>query len=321
MQAPRGYRIVSFDYSQVEYRLIAGLIKSKHLLGLYERDADLHTATYAFCFDIPQSSITKQQRNEGKTINFALAYGMGVNHFHRKLGGKYTLDEAARIHARYFQLLPELVETHNRFRVMTMRTKSVSTYFGRYQLIPEFFETSSYARQKAERAGFNRFVQGTAADIMKLAIYRCGVEIRDNPELAGVEMVLTVHDQLLFLVPDEITDTRFAQIIRPKVELEIPEYPKFKVDFAVGQSWGSLADFSEQEATVFIPEAVVLTLPVKVLPYQLKELKGFFATDGVPCDVVLNGNSQQFFVPQTSVSDVEAWARASDAEVSVRYAS
>jgi intein/homing endonuclease len=159
VRAPEGHKLVWFDYSQIEYRLIAGYTKSKHLMRLYAEGVDMHVATAAFCFNIKPEDVTEELRRDGKVINFALAYGMGVPNFYRHLDGKYTMEQAAEIHARYFEMLPELVAFHERTRAMTDRTHSVETYFGRFQMIPEYKSTNAWDLSKARRAGVNRIIQ------------------------------------------------------------------------------------------------------------------------------------------------------------------
>lgn len=297
-QAPDGYYILQFDFSQIEYRILQGYIQSPRLKRIFDEEGDIHNETAMFCFNIKYDEITKEIRDDSKTINYALNYGMGVPHFFRELGGKYTMQETATLHGRYFQLYPEMTAFHNTTRAETDKTYSVETYFGRHQIIPEYYSKRREDLSKARRAGVNRKVQGTAADIMKIAIIRVGRML--EKKWPDVKMFLTVHDSLLFLVPEEIDRVQLATDMAAEAEIQIPGFPAMRVDFESDKMWGSMEEFEIPRKERKLTKVSVALNESYVTPSTMSLLK---ATLGKPGDttvsISVNGSIKEY---QTSLT-------------------
>lgn len=306
-QVPDDEWLLELDYSQIEYRVIAGYCKCRHLLDLYAEGRDMHKATYAFCFNIPYEAVTKKQRSIGKTINFALSFGMGVAHFYRELQGQFTMEETARIHKRYFSMLPEVVATQDATRKHTDKTHSVDTYFGRHQHIPEYDSIYRQDLSKAQRAGFARIIQGTAADILKIASVRVTNMI--NAKYAGqVKYFLSIHDSMLFRGSKSVDIHQFIADVRAVAEIELPGYPKFRMSAAAGQSRGEMEDIDDEDVKPPVNHKVKIILPPDVTTHKTIALKEIISISGNnQFEVELNGITRIYNCAGT-FEDAVAWA-------------
>ncbi len=229
--APEGFRIVSADYSQIELRILAHLAKDENL-GIAFRDRlDVHQHTASLVFDVPRDQVTKEMRNRAKAINFGLIYGMGEPRLARELG--ITRQEAAQFIAAYF----ERFQGVRRFMEQTVEKarsgEAVTTVLGRRRFLPNLHSANRGLRFEAERVAKNTPIQGTAADILKLAMIKLGT----GEVVPGARMILTVHDELVFEVP-EAEVAKAQPIIKEAMEsaytLDVP----LEVDVGSGASWG-----------------------------------------------------------------------------------
>ena len=231
--APPGRKILSFDYSQIELRIMAHLSEDAGLLRAFESGADIHRATAAEVFGKPLDEVSSNERRAAKAINFGLMYGMSAFGLARNLG--IARGEAQDYIALYFSRYPGVRDFMERTRQQARDRGYVETVFGRRLYLENINARNQGLRAGAERAAINAPMQGTAADIIKRAM----VQIDDwlTAHRAKALMVLQVHDELVFEV-----DENFVDILRTEVpsrmaaaaELRVP----LVVDSGVGDNWG-----------------------------------------------------------------------------------
>ena len=229
--APPGYKIVSADYSQIELRVLAHLAKDEALGAAFRERVDVHTHTASLVFNTPRGDVTQEMRRRAKAINFGLMYGMGEPRLARDLG--ITRQEAATFIAAYFERFVGV----RRFMEQTIanaRTgEAVRTILGRRRFLPNLHSANRGLRFEAERVAKNTPIQGAAADILKLAMIKLGL----GDVVPGARMILTVHDELVFEVPDahvEKAKGHIREAMESAMTLDVP----LDVDVGAGSHWG-----------------------------------------------------------------------------------
>lgn len=235
-----GWSFLSADYSQVELRILAHISQDQTLLEAFRTDQDIHTATAATIYGIPPEKVTKNQRRFAKVINFGLIYGMGPFRLARETG--LTLGEAETYVKKYFNQFPGieryLEETRRKARI----DGYVETLFGRRRYFPVFKSTMSSANRqavnRADREAVNHPIQGTAADIIKLAMIRLHAELKERYR---ARLLLQVHDELLLESPlEELDEVRelVVDIMSSAFKLDVP----LKVEAETGSNWLELKE-------------------------------------------------------------------------------
>ena len=230
-----GWSFLSVDYSQVELRILAHISQDATLLEAFREDQDIHTATAAAIYGIPIEKVTKNQRRFAKTINFGLIYGMGAFRLARETG--LTLGEAETYVKKYFGQFPGIERYLEQTRHKARTDGYVETLFGRRRYFPVFKTAMSNANrqavQRAEREAVNHPIQGTAADIIKVAMIRLHKELKAHYR---ARLVLQVHDELLLEVPqaelDEVRDL-VVELMSGAFQLDVP----LKVEAETGANW------------------------------------------------------------------------------------
>lgn len=230
-----GWSFLSADYSQVELRILAHISQDATLLEAFREDLDIHTATAAAIYGVPLDKVTKNQRRFAKTINFGLIYGMGAFRLARETG--LTLGEAETYVKKYFGQFPGIERYLEQTRHKARTDGYVETLFGRRRYFPVFKTAMSGANrqavQRAEREAVNHPIQGTAADIIKVAMIRLHAELKAHYR---ARMVLQVHDELLLEVPlEELDEVRDLVVDRMSnaFKLDVP----LKVEAETGANW------------------------------------------------------------------------------------
>lgn len=232
-----GNILIAADYSQIELRVLAHLSRDEHLLAAFHAGEDIHSRTAALIFDVEQERLTSDERRMAKTINFGLLYGMGAQKLAQEL--KITLHQARDFMERYFARLSGLREFYERIKESARSDGYVRTMAGRKRWLPDINSRNGQARAQAERQAVNTVIQGSAADIMKLAMLAVSGDgmLRE----AGARMALQVHDELLVEAPEkeaEAAGSRVCELMasaRPGgVKLSVP----LKVDWGMGHNWG-----------------------------------------------------------------------------------
>jgi DNA polymerase-1 len=240
----RGYKLASLDYSQIELRIAAFLSGDKKLIKVFKDGEDVHSAVAAQIFKIPIDKISKEMRRQAKTINFGILYGMGVNALRQSLGGTRT--EAQKFYQTYFDTFTELAEYLERIKKETAEKGYTETYYGRKRYFKGMDSKLPYIRAAAERMAINAPIQGTEADIIKIAMKRADDYLEKENLGKRVYMLLQVHDALLFEMEGELVEEVIPKI-RSLMEEVIPkediEGIVLKVDASVGENWNEMESF------------------------------------------------------------------------------
>ena len=229
--APPGFRIVSADYSQIELRVLAHLAKDPALGQAFQDRVDVHTHTASLVFDTPRGEVTAEQRRRAKAINFGLIYGMGEPRLARDLG--ISRQEAASFIATYFERFAGVRLFMERTIDTAREGEAVRTILGRRRFLPNLHSSNRGLRFEAERVAKNTPIQGAAADILKLAMIKLG----KGEVVPGARMILTVHDELVFEVPENAVPEAKAKI-KAAMESAYPLDVPLDVDVGDGAHWG-----------------------------------------------------------------------------------
>ena len=233
--APRGMRILAADYSQIELRIVAALAGDEAMLAAFRAGEDIHTRTAAEIADVAPEKVTSDMRRAAKAINFGITYGMGANSLAEATG--VSRDRAQDFIDRYFTIHHRLRDYLEETKAIAAKRGYVETLFGRRRPIPNITSTIPYLRAEAERMAINMPVQGTAADLLKLAMIAIDKEL---PKISGKSrMLLQVHDELVFEVPEPEV-RRVGVFVKDTME-NIHKFPvPIKVDLHVGKNWGEM---------------------------------------------------------------------------------
>ena len=233
--APSGHELLAADYSQIELRIMAHLSGDASLIAAFEADRDVHQATAAEVFGVPLSEVSTDQRRSAKAINFGLIYGMSAFGLARQLG--IGRNEAQQYVDLYFERYPGVKAYMDRTREGARETGYVETVFGRRLYLPEIRSRNRALQQYAERSAINAPMQGTAADLIKLAMIAvdrwCEEEGQDDARL-----IMQVHDELVLEARQDAAD-RVAAAVRERMvaagqgALRVP----LKVDVGRGMNW------------------------------------------------------------------------------------
>jgi len=230
--APAGRRILSADYSQIELRIMAHLSGDPVLQRAFAEGRDVHSATAAEVFGLPEEAVDREQRRRAKAVNFGLIYGMSAFGLARQLG--IDRAEAQRYVDRYFERFAGVRAFMDHTREMARERGFVETVLGRRLYLPEIRTRNAARRQYAERTAINAPMQGTAADIIKRAMIDLHAWISEGQR--GVTMVMQVHDELVFEV-DARSVEMAAGVIREKMEGAAALAVPLVVETGVGANW------------------------------------------------------------------------------------
>lgn len=231
---PEGDKVfVSADYSQFELRLAAILANDTQLINDFNGDADIHTKTASQAYGIPMDDVTKMQRRAAKVINFGVLYGMSPHGLSAATGMSFT--DAKTFIDQYFELRAPIRKYIDDTLEKAKTEGYVETYFGRRRPTPDVNSSNFMVREGAKRAAANMPIQGTEADLMKMAM----LKVEERLGNLG-EQRLQIHDSILVECPEENAD-KVAEILKDTMENIYPELKiKLKVDVSIGKNWGEL---------------------------------------------------------------------------------
>ncbi len=230
--AEAGHKLISADYSQIELRLIASFSQDADMLKAFSEDEDIHRATAAKVFGIPLEEVTKAQRSHAKSVNYGIIYGLSAHGLSQQTGLSRT--EAKQLIDTYFETYPTLKD-YIKKQIDFARDKAyVETIFGRRRYLKDIHSRNAIVRSAAERNAVNAPLQGSAADIIKKAMIRIHHKI--NEQQLKSKMLLQVHDELVFEVPDEEVDT-MKKLIKTEMEQVVDLPVPLIVDIGVGKNW------------------------------------------------------------------------------------
>lgn len=225
-----GKTLVSADYSQIELRLLAHLSEDDELVRCFREEEDIHTRTASALFGVPVGEVTPEQRRRGKTINFSVIYGKTDFGLSKELG--IGVAEAREYIDTYFRQYPGVRALTEKILEQARQAGYVSTIFGRKRWLPELSARDHNVRSNAERAAFNAPLQGSAADIIKLAMISLGRSLAGHP----ARMLLQVHDELVFEV-DEGAEQELAALVRREMEGVCRLHVPLVADVKCGKNW------------------------------------------------------------------------------------
>jgi DNA polymerase-1 len=235
--AAPGNKLVAADYSQIELRVLAHVSADPTLIESFTRNEDIHSRTAGLLYDVTAADVTPDQRRNAKTINFGLIYGMGPQKLAQEL--KVTLNEAKEFIERYFSKLSHLKEFYDNVEQSAREHGFVTTLAGRRRLLPEIHSDNNQLRSQARRQAINTVVQGSAADIIKIAMLKAAAD--ETLQQLNAALILQVHDELLLEAPQDVAEAaakRLADImssVRPGgAALDVP----LAVDYGIGDNWG-----------------------------------------------------------------------------------
>ncbi len=230
--APPGMTMVAADYSQIELRIMAHLSGDEGLLKAFAAGEDIHNATAAEVFGLDSEAVSTEARRRAKAINFGLIYGMSAFGLARQLG--IGRKEAQAYVDLYFERYPGVKEFMDKTRQLARDQGYVKTVFGRRLYLPEINHRNAQRRQYAERTAINAPMQGTAADIIKLAMIRADELLRgyDFP----IKMIMQVHDELVFEIDESHIEEAVAGIDQTMTSVATLSVP-LRVDIGMGKNW------------------------------------------------------------------------------------
>ena len=232
--APDGY-LLSADYSQIDLRALAHLSQDEGLLESFKFDVDIHAATASRLFNVPPLLVTPDMRRLAKTVNFGVIYGM--SEYGLEQATELSREEAGKFIVAYFEKYPGVAKYLESIKQQARETGYVQTILGRRRSIPEINSPNWQVKSAAERMAINMPVQGTSADIIKVAMVNLYREMKKR-QLKS-KMLLQVHDELVFEVPEselaEMTDLA-KRIMSTSIQLSVP----VRVETKVGRNWGEM---------------------------------------------------------------------------------
>lgn len=230
--APPGKKILALDYSQIELRLMAHYSKDETMVNSFNNDEDIHKRTAAEIFGVPLEQITADMRRQAKTINFGLLYGMSAFGLSNQL--KVSRPEAEMFLTSYFEKYSSVKLFMENIVEQAKVSKYVETLYGRKIHVPNIDSPNYMMRQASERVAINGPLQGSAADIIKVAMIEISKLLKK--ENLKIDLIMQVHDELVFEVPTEFNDSSIKEIIQLMEESTKISVP-LRVDYGFGANW------------------------------------------------------------------------------------
>lgn len=246
--SPDSYRIIGYDFSQVELRILAAMANETAMLKAFTDGVDIHKATAASMFGIPLSEVTKKIRAQGKTLNFAVVYGSGAGNIAEMLtspDAPVTTEDAQDLLDKYFAAFPKLKGWMDAKVAEGREQGYVHTHFGRKYTVWEYKDPRNFIRSKGDRLCVNAPVQGGAADYMKIGMVRVNKVIKKAGMQDKIRLIMTVHDALEFYVHESVTTQEVIDLIGPAVSFPVKGLPvEIRADWHEGYRWGSVVEIN-----------------------------------------------------------------------------
>lgn len=240
--APKGFNLVAFDYSQIELRIAAFLSGDKKLIQIFKSGQDVHASAAAYVFRVPIGEVNKEMRRRAKVINFGILYGMGLNALMQNLGSDRKT--AQEFYNTYFQEFDGLAKYLDKTKEEANKFGYTKTFFGRRRYFDGIKSKIPYIKASAERMAINAPIQGTSADIIKIAMRNIDDFIKENKLERKIYLILQIHDELIYEIADSLVGEMLAKIkeimqniIPPQKISGVP----IIANFAVGNNWGDLS--------------------------------------------------------------------------------
>ncbi|MBU3668760.1 MAG: hypothetical protein FGM57_02195 [Candidatus Taylorbacteria bacterium] len=241
----KGYKLVSFDYSQVELRIAAILSEDEHLMNIFKEGTDVHSGVAARVFNVPEAEVTKNMRRQAKVINFGILYGMGVNALKTNL--ESTREEAQKFYDEYFKTFTGLASYLEETKRLAAKNGYTTTLFGRKRYFEGIRSKLPFIRAAAERMAINAPIQGTNADMVKMSMRLVHEYLVKNNLLDKVRLLLQVHDELVFEISEDVLGT-VIPVIKNIMESILSKEESKGVPIVtsanVGDNWGEMEPFN-----------------------------------------------------------------------------
>jgi len=231
--APRGYKLVSADYSQIDLRVLAHLTNDKTLSDAFLDDTDIHAQTAAQLFEVPINKVTNEQRQTGKRVNFSIIYGQTPFGMAKDLGIKQS--QAKEYIERYFAQYPKVSAWMEKTVDTATKDGFVTTWLGRRRYVPGLQEKNRTLYQAERRIAINSPVQGTSAEIMQLAMIKVVAALKKLTS----KIVLQIHDEILLEVPNAEVE-RVKKILKQEMETVVSWKIPLKVSIREGKNWAKI---------------------------------------------------------------------------------
>ncbi len=241
--ATPGFALAAFDYSQMELRIAAFLSGDEKMIEIFRSGQDVHTSVASFVFKVPQNEVTPDMRRQAKVINFGIIYGMGVTALKQNLGKETTRADAQKFYDDYFTTFSSLASYLDAVKAETARRGYTETFYGRRRYFEGINSKLPFIKAAAERMAINAPIQGTEADVVKLALIRIDEFVQKEGLENDVFPLLQVHDELVYEIREEKVNEIAPQIEKIMESVMDPKDTKGVVLVAkahIGKNWGEL---------------------------------------------------------------------------------
>jgi DNA polymerase-1 len=234
--ASKGNKLVAFDYSQIELRVAAMLSGDKKMTQIFKDKKDIHSGVASFVFGVPIEKVDNEMRRKAKVINFGIIYGMGVSALRKNLGG--TREEAQKFYDNYFNQFSGVRDYLEKVKEFATENSYALTLFGRRRSFPNIRSKIPFLKNMAERTAINAPIQGTAADIIKLAIRYAEEDLKKADILDKARLVLQIHDELVYEIKENTLE-KATKIIEHAMETILERsYLHYKTDIPLSVHYG-----------------------------------------------------------------------------------
>jgi len=242
--AEKGYKLVAFDYSQIELRVTAMLSNDQKMTEIFKEGKDIHSGVASFVFGVPIENVDREMRRKAKVINFGIIYGMGVSALRKNLGG--TREEAQKFYDNYFRQFSRIQEYMEEVKTFAKAHGYTETLFGRRRMFPMINSRIPFIKSMAERTATNAPIQGTAtADLIKLAIRYANEDLEKVGILDKARMVLQIHDELVYEVKEDVLEQAQKIILSAMQGVLARSFLHYKTDIPLEVHFGSGDNFGE----------------------------------------------------------------------------
>lgn len=250
--AQEGYELVAFDYSQIELRVAAILSKDKNLIKIFQEGNDVHSAVASRIFGVALNKVASKMRRKAKVVNFGMIYGMGINSLRQNMEDasdseeKITRQEAQEFYDKYFENFKDLALYLEKTKEDVAKNGYTKTLFGRIRKFEGINSKLPFIRAMAERMAINAPIQGTSADILKIAMKKIDLYLEKNNLEKDIRMLLQIHDELIFEIKKEADKKHLLEIEKIMEEVlteDKNEGIRLEANLKKGPNWGELKSF------------------------------------------------------------------------------
>lgn len=237
----KGFKLVAFDYSQIELRVSAILSNDPKMKKVFNEGKDIHSAVASEVFNVAEKDVTPEMRRRAKVINFGIIYGMGINALKTNLGCSF--EEAKIFYDEYFKDFKGMAEYIEQIKKEVRKNGYTKTLFGRKRFFLEINSPIEYIRKEAERMAVNAPIQGTAADFIKMAMVKVNKKLKEQKLDDKVFMLLQIHDELLFEIDEKIID-KVIPIIKEEMQNVYKNEVPIEANVSIGKNLGEMVEYS-----------------------------------------------------------------------------